>query len=453
MVIIIPTWLASVFPIYPKQSFLIYLLVYFGVSVCTSIPQNFPLRPWYHDRDSVSCRAFRTSEINGTRNPTGPSRGPKVHSKEWLKGKNQTPEKQTAWFFLLPHASKEPEVFGSVLSWNSWTSQQAVFFPRGLSFHHAHQLDIQLHRVHLVPPPQMLTHHTFSPLQKEKLWTQNCLLKGMIFIGDICIYIYIYLIPRKVGQHVSSILFRPQTIPLVQVPPQLLDSWQLQRLVSADPWTDHCVPQTHVVSWCHGKPNLFWKTWKEKHIPKLAIQKCWILSKKTYQWLWGMQPSCRIEGYWRHPQIWLMVSSKNHELPPENTLISSDMAQYKPSKNKQICTRAVHHILIIQAFKKLDSTAMSWPQKVSTSTLIITRENKLCYHNENDSDGSIWIHRLGPRDIFWRRSCVSPLHQLQCCTYLTPASVGKYRSSIIHLQVISMNVNWYFYIHTIYCLR
>lgn len=163
-----------------------------------------------------------------------------------------------------------------------------------------------------------------------------------------------------------------------------------------------------------------------------------------------MQPSCRIEGYWRHPQIWLMVSSKNHELPPENTLISSDMAQYKPSKNKQICTRAVHHILIIQAFKKLDSTAMSWPQKVSTSTLIITRENKLCYHNENDSDGSIWIHRLGPRDIFWRRSCVSPLHQLQCCTYLTPASVGKYRSSIIHLQVISMNVNWYFYIHTQY---
>lgn len=104
-----------------------------------------------------------------------------------------------------------------------------------------------------------------------------------------------------------------------------------------------------MVSW---KAQSFLEDLERKTYPQTCHPKCWILSKKTYQWLWGMQPSCRIEGYWRHPQIWLMVSSKNHELPPENTLISSDMAQYKPSKNKQICTRAVHHILIIQAFKK-----------------------------------------------------------------------------------------------------
>lgn len=70
--------------------------------------------------------------------------------------------------------------------------------------------------------------------------------------------------------------------------------------------------------------------------------------------------------------MWLMVSCKNHELPPQNTLISSNMAQYKPSENKRICTRAMHHILIIHAFKKLDSTAMSWPTKKSTSTWILT---------------------------------------------------------------------------------
>lgn len=93
-----------------------------------------------------------------------------------------------------------------------------------------------------------------------------------------------------------------------------------------------------MVSW---KAQFFcWRLGKEKLIPNLPSRVVGSLKKKTYKWLWGMQSSCRIEGYWQHPQIWLMVSSKNHELPPENTLISSDMAQYKPSKNKEICTRA-----------------------------------------------------------------------------------------------------------------
>lgn len=86
---------------------------------------TIPLRPWYHDRDSVSCRAFRTSEVNGTRSLKEIKGGAATILIFRLTTPRMTWRKKNTLrivFFYLMLVFRN--LIFSVLSWNSWASQK-----------------------------------------------------------------------------------------------------------------------------------------------------------------------------------------------------------------------------------------------------------------------------------------------------------------------------------------
>ncbi len=67
-------------------------------------------------------------------------------------------------------------------------------------------------------------------------------------------------------------------------PPQLLDSSRLRRLVSTDPWTGHCVPETRLGLVSDGVKlaELIWRLGRKEKYPNLP-SKNWCVFFKTWK--------------------------------------------------------------------------------------------------------------------------------------------------------------------------